>query len=126
TPPSARCGDNEASSRVHLRLPVQPSPSPVAARWRGLLLGLCTRLHTPPLPAAHASVGTDLDTDPRRPSLDLLSWTVYLRWSGFVSHWWISPLRMQGVAGPCRTAVAAARAGRPAFRSGGEQGFDGA
>ena len=34
-------------------------PSPVVSGWFGKTLGLTVRLHTPPLPATHADLGTD-------------------------------------------------------------------
>ena len=52
-----RAWDNGASSRVHSRSPVRSSPLPVTPGGSGSL-GVCSGLHTPPLPATHAEVGT--------------------------------------------------------------------
>jgi len=42
--------------KVHLRSPVRSSLSPVAPRWPGLLLGLNSKLPTPPLPVTQVRV----------------------------------------------------------------------
>ena len=54
---TAGAGDYEASSRVHSRSPVRPSPRPWPPDGTGAL-GLSPELRTPPLPATHVEAGT--------------------------------------------------------------------
>jgi hypothetical protein len=58
--PPPQAWHNGASSRVHSRSPVRSSPLPVAPRVEREPLGVSSGLHTPPLPAAHAGVGTGI------------------------------------------------------------------